>query len=109
VHLTARGAKAGKVESGWPEILAAATKQLSPQEQVSLLTALVKLIRVLQQQGEIPIARMCVSCQHFRPNEHKGGDKPHHCQFFDASFGDQSLRLDCPEYITIQTAQAKGA
>jgi len=109
VHLTARGEKAGKIESGWPEILAAATKQLSPQEQVSLLTALVKLIRVLQQQGEIPVARMCVSCQHFRPNEHKTGDKPHHCQFFDVSFGDQSLRLDCPEYITIQSAHAKSA
>lgn len=109
VHLTARGAKAGKVESGWPEILAAATKQLSLQEQVSLLTALVKLIRVLQQQGEIPVARMCVSCQHFRPNEHKSGDQPHHCQFFDVSFGDQSLRLDCPEYVAVSTARAKGA
>jgi len=109
VHLTARGEKAGKVESGWPEILAAATKQLSQQEQVSLLAALVKLIRVLQQQGEIPVARMCVSCQHFRPNAHKSGDQPHHCQFFDASFGDQSVRLDCPEYVAIQPAQGKGA
>lgn len=109
VHLTARGAKAGKVESGWPEILAAATKQLSAQEQVGLLTALAKLIRVLQQQGEIPVARMCMSCEHFRQNEHKGGDQPHHCQFFDVPFGDQALRLDCPEYVPAQVAQAKGA
>ncbi|MCS6896981.1 MAG: MarR family winged helix-turn-helix transcriptional regulator [Nitrospira sp.] len=109
VHLTAKGAKAGKTESAWPEILAAATKQLSSQEQVSLLTALVKLIQVLQEQGEIPVARMCVSCGHFQPNEHKGTDQPHHCRFFNVPFGDQALRLDCPEYLPQQSARAKGA
>ncbi|MCP9471879.1 MAG: MarR family winged helix-turn-helix transcriptional regulator [Nitrospira sp.] len=109
VHLTAKGAKAGKTESAWPEVLAAATEQLSPQEQVGLLTALVKLIQVLQQRGEIPVVRMCVSCAHFRPNEHARTEQPHHCRFFDAPFGDQALRLDCPEYIPVQTIRAKGA
>lgn len=109
VHLTALGAKAGKVESGWPEILAAATEQLSLEEQVSLLTALMKLIRVLQVKGEIPVARMCVSCRHFRPNAHKVGDQPHHCQFFDVPFGNKSLLLDCPEYVAVSTARAKEA
>jgi DNA-binding MarR family transcriptional regulator len=109
VHLTSLGAKAGRVESGWSEILAAATEQLSLEEQVSLLTALVKLIRVLQLKGEIPAARMCVSCQHFRPNAHKSGNQPHHCQFFDVPFGNKSLLLDCPEYAAASTARAKGA
>lgn len=109
VHLTALGAKAGRVESGWPEILAAATEQLSLEEQVGLLTALAKLIRVLQLKGEIPVARMCVSCQHFRPNAHKSGDQPHHCQFFDVPFGNKSLLLDCPEYAAASTARAKQA
>jgi hypothetical protein len=109
VHLTALGAKAGRVESGWPEILAAATEQLSLEEQVGLLTALAKLIRVLQLKGEIPVARMCVSCQHFRPNTHKSGDQPHHCQFFDVPFGNKSLLLDCPEYAAASTARAKQA
>ncbi|MCP9440486.1 MAG: MarR family winged helix-turn-helix transcriptional regulator [Nitrospira sp.] len=109
VHLTAKGAKAGKVESRWPEVLAAAAGRLSPQEQVGLLTALVKLIQVLQQQGEIPVVRMCVSCAYFQPNEHKGTAQPHHCRFFDAPFDDQALRLDCPEYSPAQTIRAKGA
>ncbi len=107
VHLTALGAKAARVEDGWPELLAAATQQLSAHEQVSLLTALTKLIRVLQQKGEIPIARMCVSCQHFQPNAHKGGENPHHCGFFDASFADQALRLDCPEYVEVLKTKAR--
>jgi DNA-binding MarR family transcriptional regulator len=99
VHLTSLGAKAGHVENRWPEILASATENLSMQEQVALLTSLVKLIRALQLQGEIPVARMCVSCEHFRPHAYVGSDQPHHCDFYNAAFGDQACRLDCPEYV----------
>jgi DNA-binding MarR family transcriptional regulator len=109
VHLTAKGAKAGQVVNGWPEILAAATQQLSTQEQVGLLTSLVKLIRALQLQGEIPVARMCISCQHFRPHAHEDRDQPHHCQFVDAPFGNRALRLDCPDYVAAPASQAQEA
>jgi DNA-binding MarR family transcriptional regulator len=109
VHLTAKGAKASRVVNGWPEILSAVTQHLSAQEQVGLLTALVKLIRALQLQGEIPIARMCVSCEHFRPHAHAGMDRPHHCQLIDASFGDEMLRIDCPDYLAAPTSKAQDA
>ncbi len=99
VHLTSLGAKAGHVENRWPEILASATENLSTQEQVSLLISLVKLIRALQLQGEIPVARMCVSCEHFRSHVYAESDHPHHCDFYNAAFGDQAFRLDCPEYV----------
>jgi DNA-binding MarR family transcriptional regulator len=99
VHLTSLGAKAGHVENRWPEILASATENLSVQEQVALLSSLVKLIRALQLQGEIPVARMCVSCEHFRPHAHAESDQPHHCEFYNVAFGDQAFRLDCPEYV----------
>jgi len=108
VHLTTRGAQVGKVGSGWPEILATATKQLTPQEQTSLLTMLVKLIGSLRKQGEMSVVRMCPSCQHFRPNEQKSASVPHHCMIFDASFGDQSIRLDCPEFVPAATPKASG-
>lgn len=109
VHLTAKGAKAGRVISGWPEILSAAAQQLSGQEQVALLTILVKLIRSLQAQGEISTARMCVSCEHFRPHAHVDAQQPHHCQFVDAPFGDQALRIDCPDYVAAAAPQAQDA
>ncbi len=99
VHLTSLGAKAGHVENRWPEILASATENLSTQEQIALLTALVKLIRALQLQGEIPVARMCVSCEHFRQHAYAGSDQPHYCTFYNTAFGDQAFRLDCPEYV----------
>ncbi len=106
VHLTAGGAKAGNVANRWPEILASATQNLSNQEQVALLTALVKLIRALQLQGEIAIARMCVSCEHFRPQAHPGSDQPHYCDFYKTAFGDQAFRLDCPEYVEASRAES---
>lgn len=109
VHLTAKGAKAGQVVSGWPEILAAATEQLSREEQVALLTILVKLLRSLQLQGEIPVARMCVSCDHFRPHAHPDAEEPHHCQFVNAPFGQHALRIDCPDYVAAPVSQAQEA
>ena len=109
VHLTAKGAKAGQAGSGWPEILSAATKELSPLEQTSLLKILIKLIRALQVQGEIPVARMCVSCEHFRPHAYANADQPHHCQFVNAPIGEPALRLDCPEYLPASVVQAKEA
>jgi DNA-binding MarR family transcriptional regulator len=109
VTLTAKGTKAGQVMSGWPEILAAATHELSLKEQTSLLTILVKLIRSLQLQGEIPVARMCVSCEHFRPHAHANADQPHHCQFVDAPLADHALRIDCPEHAPASVSQAQEA
>jgi len=109
VHLTAKGAKAGQNASGFPEILAAATQQLSHPEQVMLLTILTKLIRALQLQGEIQVARMCVSCDHFRPRMYANADQPHHCEFVNAPFGEHALRLDCPDYTPASVTKAQEA
>ena len=75
----------------------------------NLLAVLVKMIRALQLQGEIPVARMCVSCQHFSPNAHLSSAASHHCQFFDAPLADQSLRLDCSDYSEAAPLVAKQA
>ncbi|MEQ1656783.1 MAG: MarR family transcriptional regulator [Nitrospira sp.] len=109
VHLTAKGMKASQVGTGWPEALAAATQQLSGPEQANLLAILVKMIRALQLQGEIPVARMCVSCEHFSPNAHPNSAASHHCQFIDTPLADQSLRLDCSDYIEATPLVAKQA
>lgn len=109
VHVTAKGSKVGQVVSGWPEVLSAATEHLSSQEQAALLKILVKLIHGLQLKGEIPMARMCVSCQHFRPYVHADADQLHHCNFMDAPFGDRALRIDCPQYVAAPVPQAQKA
>jgi MarR family len=108
-HLTAKGNRSCGPSSGMPDRLAIATEALSAPEQVVLLTSLVKVIRSLQEQGEISVARMCVSCRYFRPNQHDNTDRPHHCDYVNAPFGDRSLRLDCHEYEPASTAQVNEA
>ena len=108
-QLTAKGNRSCTPSPGMPDRLATATDTLSSPEQVLLLTSLVKVIRSLQEQGEISVARMCVSCQYFRPNYYDNADRPHHCDYLNASFGDRSLRLDCHEYEAAPVAQVNAA
>lgn len=98
LRLTPAGRElAGRVAE-WPDFLATAAAALAPAEQVVFLRGLVKMIRNLQLRGEIPVARMCVTCRYFRPNVHPDPDMPHHCDFVDAPFGDRQLRLECPDH-----------
>jgi DNA-binding MarR family transcriptional regulator len=97
-QLTSKGNRSCMPSSRMPDRLATATEALSESEQVILLLSLVKMIRNLQEQGEISATRMCVSCQHFRPNQHANADRPHHCDYLKAPFGDGSLRLNCQVY-----------
>ena len=107
VELTAKGARACAPAVGIPNQLATAASALTSTEQVAFLKGLMKVIRTLQQQGEISVARMCVSCRFFRPHQHEDAAQPHHCDYVNAPIGDQALRLDCPEYEMASVSQAK--
>jgi DNA-binding MarR family transcriptional regulator len=107
VLLTARGLKACGPAAGMPDHLADAVAVLSNGEQSALLKTLSKVIRTLQVKGEISVARMCVSCRYFRPNLHDDPDRPHHCDYVNAPFGDHALRLDCMEYEAASAVQAR--
>ena len=77
-----------------------AAAALDDADQEQLLVQLVRVIRQLQEQGSIPIQRMCVGCRHFRPYAHADAARPHHCTFVDAAFGQQDLRIDCRDHET---------
>lgn len=96
--LTDAGAREAERAAGWSDFLLTAIDVLTPPEREIFLRALVKMIRVLQERREIPVARMCVACRFFRPYRHADPDRPHHCAYVDAPFGDRSLRLDCAEF-----------
>jgi DNA-binding MarR family transcriptional regulator len=97
LHLTRAGARRAGRAREWPEFLATAVGSLSTAEQTTLLAALVKMIRTLQEQGQIPTSRMCATCVHFRPAVHDG-PLPHHCAFVDAPMAPGDLRLDCRDH-----------
>ena len=106
VRLTARGRRAAERAADWPDALLAAVDVLDPVEQGVLLRALTKMIRQLQERGEIPVARMCAGCRFFRPDAHDDPVRPHHCAFVDAPFGDRELRLDCADHDQLADAES---
>jgi DNA-binding MarR family transcriptional regulator len=95
--LTKKGAELGARARSWPEFMAAAVTDLSAEEQRAFFSGVVKMIRTLQEQGLIPVSRMCVTCTHFRPNV-RAGASPHHCALVDAPLANDQVRIDCPEH-----------
>jgi len=98
LKLTKTGARVAATVPDWTGFLGAAADTLSKEEQAQLLKMIIKMIRALQEKGEIPVNRMCVTCKHFGPNETGDPVTPHYCHFVKAPFGDQHLRLDCAEH-----------
>lgn len=109
ITLTDAGQHEAERAVGWSDFLLAAVDELTPDEQEVFLRGLVKMIRALQERGEIPISRMCVTCRFFRPNVHSDARSPHHCAFVDAPFGDRHLRLECPDHDPAPREQANSA
>lgn len=98
LHLTETGKSLAAEANQWPDFLVEAIDQLTEDERPVLLRAIVRMITELQTRGQIPISRMCVTCQHFRPRVHRDPRLPHHCAFVDAPLGDTDLRIDCAEH-----------
>lgn len=109
VELSAKGLRTCAGSPHNPGALVTATATLSSREQASMLTALMKLIKSLQDQGEISVARMCVSCRYFRPNRYDDPAQTHHCDYVNAPLGDMTLRLNCPEHEAAPKEQADAA
>jgi len=83
-----------------PGMAERAADVLGPDLQQKMLLALIAMIRHMQENGDIPIQRMCVSCRYFSPFAHADAANPHHCNFVDAAFGQKDLRIDCREHET---------
>lgn len=111
LRLTEIGLSESQRTAEWPDFLLRAVETLPLDEQGALLRALVSMIRELQERGEIPVARLCVTCRYFRPYAHPEAEAPHHCALVGAPFGDRHLRLDCPDHDQAQgdAAQATWA
>ena len=104
LELMAAGHQLATNVRAWPEFLASAAGALAESEQAAFLAALMKMIRTLQEQGQIPVSRMCVTCTHFRPHVH-AGPMPHHCAFVDAPMTERQVRVDCREHEEATVAQ----
>lgn len=107
LKLTPRGKREAERASAWPDFLLDSIGVLDSAEQSICLRGLLKIIRTLQVQGQIPVSRMCITCKYFQPNAHAGKEHPHHCGLVDAPLGDSLLRLECPEHEPADPAAAE--
>lgn len=96
--LTPQGKREASRVAEWPDFLLGAVDALDDGEKETFLVGLVKMLRVLQERGQVPVSTMCVSCRFFRPFVHDDSAKPHHCDFVDAAFGPSELRMECAEH-----------
>jgi DNA-binding MarR family transcriptional regulator len=97
VALTERGRAQAPEFLSWADNVLSELDQLDEAEQAEALRVATDQIRAMQQRGEIPITRMCVTCRFFDGYAHAGSPEPHHCWLVDAPFGYRQLRLRCPE------------
>ena len=98
IALSTKGRKEARGHADWSEFLTSAIATLEPKDQAQMLRLVSQIIANLQDAGQIPVTRMCFSCQFFQPDLHKGQPKPHHCAFVDAAIGPEDLRIDCGEF-----------
>lgn len=98
LDLTHSGRELAARSLQWPEILASTVAELDSDQQAALLEATIHMIRRLHEQGLISVARLCVTCTHFRPQVHTDRARPHHCALIDQALAAQDLRVDCAEH-----------
>ena len=109
IHLTPAGRRLAAELGRPPAALADAVATLAPAERAGLHRGLSKMILSLQQAGAIAPQRLCLTCRFFRPHVHDDAQKPHHCAFVDAAFGDAALRLDCGDHAEAGPQQKASA
>ena len=99
VRLTPAGeAEAGRLTVA-SEGLIGAVAALPAQDFAAMLRGATTLMRELQERRAIPVSRMCLTCRFFVPEAHpESPERPHHCNFVDAPFGDAELRVACPDH-----------
>ena len=98
LKLTSSGTKLVRKRPIQTEGIQKALSSLGPLTQSELLVLLTATVRPLQTSGAIAPQRQCINCKHFRPYVHRQTDKPHHCAFVDAAFGNASLRFQCSDH-----------
>jgi len=98
LDLTARGKSMARRLKEKQNPLLNLITHLAEEEKVSLLSLLIKLTKFFQDKGLVSVARLCVNCQYFHPNQYPGKEKPHHCGFVDSPFGEPELQIDCSKH-----------
>jgi DNA-binding MarR family transcriptional regulator len=97
VELTGLGRAQPPELLNWAAELLTEIDRLDEEDQLRLFRLVQERIAAMQGSGQIPVAKMCISCRYFSPYAHAGTAAPHHCHLVGVPFGHHDLRLRCPE------------
>ena len=106
LRLTSRGRTVAKRALQWPDFLAKAVGTLRVDEQAAFYRTLLKTIRQLETQEQMPPHRMCLSCVHFEASKNPK-KAPHRCALLHISMADTDLRLDCSVFEAADVSTQK--
>jgi DNA-binding MarR family transcriptional regulator len=101
IQLTPSGKKTAKELSTWANVIGRCIENQTGEEKRAAMQFLMRLVESLQREQVISTARMCLTCNYFRPNKHPDAQSPHHCALIDRPLAVENLRIDCPEYLTL--------
>jgi DNA-binding MarR family transcriptional regulator len=104
IGLTRAGREQPAEHLNWAADLLAEMHRLNENDQRRLLTVVTGHIRRLQNNGQIPVTRMCVTCRFFDGYRHPASPSPHHCWLVNSPFGYKELRLRCPDGQPLERA-----
>jgi len=93
--LTEEGRQAAQQLAALPDPLWGAFDALATNEQETLYLLSIKMLRGLQERGQLPASRMCVRCKFFDPFRYESSRTPHHCHRAQMAMADGQLRIDC--------------
>lgn len=107
VKLTTRGKRAAEDAASWGDFLSEAASWLPPEHAGVMVESLLRMIKLMQDDGRIAAARMCPTCVHFRAFQHTDAQRPHHCALLNSALGCEHLRVDCDEHVAMDAAKEK--
>lgn len=102
INLTKKGEKITKSLDGINKPLKRILENFSEEEKEKTFSFFVKLIDFMRREGILKVARICISCSHFREITTNEG-KQYFCELTNKSFKDNEIQIDClfhsPAYL----------
>lgn len=95
---TRAGSRQAAELSTWADPVLARLAGVDDERKAEALHLVLEVIGGLFRDGEIAVARTCLTCVHFAPDAHDDEVRPYHCRLMDTAFGDAELRVDCSEH-----------
>lgn len=96
LELTNSGRKATDEAEGYTGQVQSQLSKMDSQGSETLFKGLYDLLDMLNEQGVIPVQRMCFGCAFYQGDK----DSSHHCTLLKKNLQTSQIRLDCAEFET---------